>query len=195
MQLPRPKRMARHNQNAFPHIEYQRIGATWLQSFFHPSQYASRPCFLMSVLVFLCFLKARFADHLARGGIYHTKKDFLISEEAFVSVGVPGLEPGKAGPESAVLPLHHTPICCAADSPLNRSRRCNFCFACAKVLLFFELPSIFLTFFIKKTKIRIFLLVIRQKGIIFAGNNVSIRCSSDKNRLSYSTEQKNRQQY
>ena len=24
-------------------------------------------------------------------------------------VGVPGLEPGKAGPESAVLPLHHTP--------------------------------------------------------------------------------------
>ena len=25
-------------------------------------------------------------------------------------VGVPGLEPGKAGPESAVLPLHHTPI-------------------------------------------------------------------------------------
>ena len=25
-------------------------------------------------------------------------------------VGIPGLEPGKAGPESAVLPLHHTPI-------------------------------------------------------------------------------------
>ena len=25
-------------------------------------------------------------------------------------VGVPGFEPGKAGPESAVLPLHHTPI-------------------------------------------------------------------------------------
>ena len=150
----------------------------------------------MSVLVFLCFLKARLANHLARGRIYHTqKKDFLISEEAFVSVGVPGLEPGKAGPESAVLPLHHTPICCAADSPLNRSRRCNFRFACAKVLLFFELPSIFLTFFIKKTKIRIFLLVIRQKGIIFAGNKVSIRCSSDKNRSSYSTEQKNRQQY
>ena len=24
-------------------------------------------------------------------------------------VGVPGFEPGKAGPESAVLPLHHTP--------------------------------------------------------------------------------------
>ena len=26
-------------------------------------------------------------------------------------VGIPGLEPGKAGPESAVLPLHHIPIC------------------------------------------------------------------------------------
>ena len=25
-------------------------------------------------------------------------------------VGVPGFEPGKAGPESAVLPLHHIPI-------------------------------------------------------------------------------------
>ena len=25
-------------------------------------------------------------------------------------VGIPGLEPGKAGPESAVLPLHHIPI-------------------------------------------------------------------------------------
>ena len=25
-------------------------------------------------------------------------------------VGIPGLEPGKAGPESAVLPLHHIPL-------------------------------------------------------------------------------------
>ena len=25
-------------------------------------------------------------------------------------VGIPGFEPGKAGPESAVLPLHHIPI-------------------------------------------------------------------------------------
>ena len=156
----------------------------------------------LRALVFLCpswfsyvFAKPALRIILQEVEYITHKKDFLISEEAFVSVGVPGLEPGKAGPESAVLPLHHTPICCAADSPLNRSRRCNFCFACAKVLLFFELPSIFLTFFIKKTKIRIFLLVIRQKGIIFAGNNVSIRCSSDKNRLSYSTEQKNRQQY
>ena len=26
--------------------------------------------------------------------------------------GLPGLEPGKAGPESAVLPLHHSPVLC-----------------------------------------------------------------------------------
>ena len=42
-------------------------------------------------------------------------------------VGVPGLEPGKAGPESAVLPLHHTP-----------NMRCIFSNAGAKVLLFLE---------------------------------------------------------
>ena len=29
---------------------------------------------------------------------------------AFFFVGIPGFEPGKAGPESAVLPLHHTPM-------------------------------------------------------------------------------------
>ena len=27
--------------------------------------------------------------------------------------GLPGLEPGKAGPESAVLPLHHSPVHCS----------------------------------------------------------------------------------
>ena len=27
----------------------------------------------------------------------------------FLFAGLPGLEPGKAGPESAVLPLHHSP--------------------------------------------------------------------------------------
>ena len=35
-----------------------------------------------------------------------TLDDFSFS----VLVGIPGLEPGKAGPESAVLPLHHIPI-------------------------------------------------------------------------------------
>ena len=29
---------------------------------------------------------------------------------SLVLVGLPGFEPGKAGPESAVLPLHHSPI-------------------------------------------------------------------------------------
>ena len=28
----------------------------------------------------------------------------------FLFVGIPGFEPGKAGPESAVLPLHHIPM-------------------------------------------------------------------------------------
>ena len=50
-------------------------------------------------------------------------------------VGVPGLEPGKAGPESAVLPLHHTPM------PLQPNAL--FVFAGAKVLLFLELPKFF----------------------------------------------------
>ena len=41
-----------------------------------------------------------------RVGHKKTLDDFSFS--AFV--GIPGLEPGKAGPESAVLPLHHIPI-------------------------------------------------------------------------------------
>ena len=34
-------------------------------------------------------------------------KTCLVAQKK--NVGVPGFEPGKAGPESAVLPLHHTP--------------------------------------------------------------------------------------
>ena len=34
----------------------------------------------------------------------------MFNDSTIHFVGVPGLEPGKAGPESAVLPLHHTPI-------------------------------------------------------------------------------------
>ena len=34
-------------------------------------------------------------------------------------VGIPGLEPGKAGPESAVLPLHHIPISFATEILLD----------------------------------------------------------------------------
>ena len=38
------------------------------------------------------------------------RKRTLLLKNPFVFVGLPGLEPGKAGPESAVLPLHHSPI-------------------------------------------------------------------------------------
>ena len=42
------------------------------------------------------------------GRVKSTKKRDARKNISFF-VGVPGLEPGKAGPESAVLPLHHTP--------------------------------------------------------------------------------------
>ena len=45
-------------------------------------------------------------------------------------VGIPGLEPGKAGPESAVLPLHHIPL-------FNREVNGLFLNCDAKVLTFF----------------------------------------------------------
>ncbi len=45
-----------------------------------------------------------------------TQKGFPISS----LVGIPGLEPGKTGPESVVLPLHHIPNCCGSTSPLQR---------------------------------------------------------------------------
>ena len=50
----------------------------------------------------------------------------------FILVGVLGLEPRMTGPESVVLPLHHTPI---------------LKFAGAKVLLFLKLPKFFRGFF------------------------------------------------
>ena len=44
--------------------------------------------------------------------LYNNNKEsgciFYIQPLRFV--GVPGFEPGKTGPESVVLPLHHTPI-------------------------------------------------------------------------------------
>ena len=48
-----------------------------------------------------------------------------------LSVGIPGFEPGMTGPESVVLPLHHTPM------PQH------FCFAVAKILTFAEIQAIF----------------------------------------------------
>ena len=73
-------------------------------------------------------------------GIYYSfHRTTNIQKKRFpfgnLSVGLPGLEPGKAGPESAVLPLHHSPR-------LN----CD-----AKVLLFF-VKQIVLAFFLLKNK-------------------------------------------
>ena len=54
-------------------------------------------------------------------------------------VGVPGFEPGKAGPESAVLPLHHTPKTLSAIDLLSN--------AGAKVVTFPQKTKFFLSFF------------------------------------------------
>ena len=51
-------------------------------------------------------------------------------------VGLPGLEPGKAGPESAVLPLHHSPRIL-----------CNVSIATAKVQVFSDAANFLLKFF------------------------------------------------
>ena len=61
---------------------------------------------------------------------YGTKKERHVCDALF-SVGLPGLEPGKAGPESAVLPLHHSPI---------TTGRTPFC--AAKVWSFSELTKL-----------------------------------------------------
>lgn len=37
-------------------------------------------------------------------------------------VGLPGLEPGTSGPESDVLPLHHSPILTTIDTVVSRLR-------------------------------------------------------------------------
>ena len=66
-----------------------------------------------------------------------TKKLTWKSKQAFF-VGLPGLEPGTTGPESAVLPLHHIPM--------------YFYFAGAKLVLFPNKAKDFETFFIKKSK-------------------------------------------
>ena len=60
-----------------------------------------------------------------------TKKPSTFSCLANVSgVGIPGLEPGKTGPESVVLPLHHIPMnyICAKERT-----SVSFSFAVAKV--------------------------------------------------------------
>ena len=51
----------------------------------------------------------------------------FVQQHSFY-VGVSGLEPEKAGPESAVLPLHHTPnLGCIKENP-SSIRVQNYCF-------------------------------------------------------------------
>ena len=64
---------------------------------------------------------------------------------AVFCVGVPGFEPGKAGPESAVLPLHHTPsISAAVVQTCQRAiTMLVLVFAGAKVRTFFVTSKFF----------------------------------------------------
>ena len=59
-------------------------------------------------------------------------------------VGIPGLEPGKAGPESAVLPLHHIPL-------FNREVLVCFSIAMQRYEHFSELANFFSLFFEKSS--------------------------------------------
>lgn len=59
----------------------------------------------------------------------------FVQQHSFY-VGVSGLEPEKAGPESAVLPLHHTPnLGCTKEDPLFNTG--------AKLLFFVEHTKFF----------------------------------------------------
>ena len=76
-------------------------------------------------------------------------------------VGLPGLEPGKTGPESVVLPLHHSPIQLFSllgyqDSNLEKQDQNLLCYhytiaqfriSTAKVATFFEPTNFLFAFF------------------------------------------------
>ena len=76
-------------------------------------------------------------NNFSKGYNKKTAEDFSTA----ASVGLPGLEPGKTGPESVVLPLHHSPI-------FHQNH--PFCFDDAKILLFCDSPNFFQVFFHKK---------------------------------------------
>ena len=89
-------------------------------------------------------LKVHFVQHdklcFALDNIYIIAKRKAEANAPASFVGLPGLEPGKAGPESAVLPLHHSPIVygCKGTAFFYYSKR------------FDDFLSIFLHFFLKK---------------------------------------------
>ena len=67
--------------------------------------------------------------------VNNKKRDFVGS---LFLVGIPGLEPGKTGPESVVLPLHHIPrLVSAFESSTSRSQlRCKGTAFCETVQAF-----------------------------------------------------------
>ena len=70
-----------------------------------------------------------------RGGIFFYIENGIKKRFPFgnLSVGLPGLEPGKAGPESAVLPLHHSPrLNCDAKVQLFSVKKIFSPFFCLK---------------------------------------------------------------
>ena len=77
--------------------------------------------------------------------IRHKKKNCerFLYRSSFV--GLPGLEPGKTGPESVVLPLHHSPIFFQSFIRTTRSD-----FDDAKIRTFSIPTNFFEVFFIKK---------------------------------------------
>ena len=67
----------------------------------------------------------------------NTYKKERLQLKSLSFVGIPGLEPGKTGPESVVLPLHHIPICLSYSEQVPLVLNCG-----AKVLLFYELAKV-----------------------------------------------------
>ena len=88
----------------------------------------------------------------------HKQKKKRKKNLPLFSVGLPGLEPGKTGPESVVLPLHHSPIF---------QQNHPFCFDDAKILLFYYTPNFFRIFFNKKVTHPLFTLKKSKNQIDF----------------------------
>lgn len=80
-------------------------------------------------------------------------------------VGIPGLEPGKAGPESAVLPLHHIPMLWEKFLPLMQVISH---LQVQSYSVFFELASKNSTFFLKKMKNEYLCYILSAYGFIMS---------------------------
>ena len=85
-------------------------------------------------------------------------------------VGIPGLEPGKAGPESAVLPLHHIPLLKLRSKWFVSQLRCK------GTDIFWNL-QIFSHFFLKKnhfSSFHLIYLIKKHKNMGNKGDNSRI---------------------